>query len=119
MNELAIDTKDLTKTYGSIRAVGGLNLSVPRGAVYGFLGRNGAGKTTTIKTLLGLVRPSGGAAQVLGLDISKDHLAILERTGFVSETKILFESLSARQLIRFNRGYFPKWSDALAERYAG
>jgi ABC-2 type transport system ATP-binding protein len=66
-----------------------------------------------------LVRPSGGAAQVLGLDIRKDHLAILERTGFVSETKVLFESLTPRQLIRFNRGYFPKWSDALAERYAG
>jgi ABC-2 type transport system ATP-binding protein len=119
MMELAISSQGLEKIYPQVRALDGLNLSVPRGAVYGFLGRNGAGKTTTIKTLLGLVRPSGGAAQVLGLDISKDHLAILERTGFVSETKILFESLSARQLIRFNRGYFPKWSDALAERYAG
>lgn len=119
MTELAISSQGLEKIYPQVRALDGLNLSVPRGAVYGFLGRNGAGKTTTIKTLLGLVRPSGGAAQVLGLDIRKDHLAILERTGFVSETKILFESLSARQLIRFNRGYFPKWSDALAERYAG
>jgi ABC-type multidrug transport system ATPase subunit len=44
MNELAIDSKDLTKAYGNIRAVGGINLSVPRGAIYGFLGRNGAGK---------------------------------------------------------------------------
>jgi len=119
MTELAISSQGLKKTYPEVRALDGLDLSVPRGAVYGFLGRNGAGKTTTIKTLLGLVRPSGGAAQVLGLDIRKDHLAILERTGFVSETKVLFESLSARQLIRFNRGYFPKWSDALAERYAG
>ena len=119
MRELAISSQGLQKLYPQVRAVDGLDLNVPRGAVYGFLGRNGAGKTTTIKTLLGLVRPSGGAAQVLGLDIRKDHLAILERTGFVSETKILFESLSARQLIRFNRGYFPKWSDALAERYAG
>jgi ABC-2 type transport system ATP-binding protein len=118
MTELAISSQGLEKIYPQVRALDGLNLSVPRGAVYGFLGRNGAGKTTTIKTLLGLVHPSGGAAQVLGLDIRKDHLAILERTGFVSETKILFESLSARQLIRFNRGYFPKWSDALAERYA-
>jgi ABC-2 type transport system ATP-binding protein len=118
MTELAISSQGLEKIYPRVRALDGLNLSVPRGAVYGFLGRNGAGKTTTIKTLLGLVRPSGGAAQVLGLDIRKDHVAILERTGFVSETKILFESLSARQLIRFNRGYFPKWSDALAERYA-
>lgn len=118
MTETAISSQGLEKIYPQVRAVDGLNLNVPRGAVYGFLGRNGAGKTTTIKTLLGLVRPSGGAAQVLGLDIRKDHLAILQRTGFVSETKVLFESLTAAQLIRFNRGYFPKWSDALAERYS-
>jgi ABC-2 type transport system ATP-binding protein len=119
MTELAISSQGLEKIYPQVRAVNGLDLKVPRGTVYGFLGRNGAGKTTTIKTLLGLVRPSAGTAQVLGLDIRKGHLAILERTGFVSETKVLFESLSARQLIRFNRGYFPKWSDALADRYAG
>jgi ABC-2 type transport system ATP-binding protein len=108
MTELAISSQGLEKIYPQVRAVDGLDLNVPKGAVYGFLGRNGAGKTTTIKTLLGLVRPSAGAAQVLGLDIRKDHLAILERTGFVSETKVLFESLTPRQLIRFNRGYFPK-----------
>ncbi|MGH9650614.1 MAG: ABC transporter ATP-binding protein, partial [Terriglobales bacterium] len=119
MTDTAISSQGLEKFYPEVRAVDGLNLSVPRGAVYGFLGRNGAGKTTTIKTLLGLARPSGGTAQVLGLDIRRDHLAILARTGFVSETKVLFESLTPAQLIRFNRGYFPKWSDALAERYAG
>ena len=78
MTELAISSQGLEKIYPQVRALNGLDLNVPRGAVYGFLGRNGAGKTTTIKTLLGLVRPSGGAAQVLGLDIRKDHLAILD-----------------------------------------
>lgn len=68
MNELAIDTKDLAKTYAGIRAVSGINLTVPRGSIYGFLGRNGAGKTTTIKMLLGLVRPTAGSARVLGMD---------------------------------------------------
>jgi ABC-type Mn2+/Zn2+ transport system ATPase subunit len=84
MNELAIDCKDLTKTYGNIRAVEGINLSVPRGAIYGFLGRNGAGKTSTIKMLLGLTRPTSGSAQVLGMDVMKGHLSILQRTAFVS-----------------------------------
>lgn len=118
MTETVISTQGLSKVYPQVRAVDGLNLNVPRGAVYGFLGRNGAGKTTTIKTLLGLVRPTSGSAQVLGFDIRKDTIAILERTGFVSETKQLFDSLTPAQLVRFNRGYFPKWSDTLAGRYA-
>ncbi|MGD0694918.1 MAG: ABC transporter ATP-binding protein [Terriglobia bacterium] len=117
MTETVISTQGLTKVYPDVRAVDGLDLNVPRGAVYGFLGRNGAGKTTTIRTLLGLARPTAGSAQVLGLDIRKDTVAILQRTGFVPETKQLFDSLTTDQLIRFNRGYFPKWSDALAERY--
>lgn len=117
MTDTVISTQGLTKIYPDVRAIDGLNLNVPRGAVYGFLGRNGAGKTTTLRTLLGLSHPSGGSAQVLGLDIRKDHVAILQRTGFVSETKQLFDSLTAEQLVRFNRGYYPNWSDSLAERY--
>ena len=117
MTDTVISTQGLTKIYPDVRAVDGLNLSVPRGAVYGFLGRNGAGKTTTIRTLLGLCHSSGGSGEVFGLDIRKDTVAILQRTGFVSETKQLFDSLTPAQLVRFNRGYFPKWSDALVDRY--
>ena len=83
MNSLAIHTQGLAKFFGKTRAVDGLELKVPRGAVYGFLGRNGAGKTTTVKTLLGLLRPSAGSAEVLGYDIGRDLISILERTGFV------------------------------------
>jgi ABC-2 type transport system ATP-binding protein len=118
MNELAIDSKVLTKTYGSIRAVGGINLSVPRGAIYGFLGRNGAGKTTTIKMLLGLTRPTSGAAHVFGMDVSAERMAILQRTAFVSEKKTLYPSLTATELVRFSRGFYPTWSDSAAEEYA-
>lgn len=118
MNELALDTKDLTKTYGSIRAVDGINLSVPRGAIYGFLGRNGAGKTTTIKMLLGLTRPTMGAARVFGMDVSAERIPILQRTAFVSEKKILYPRLTATELVRFSRGFYPTWSDSAVEKYA-
>lgn len=118
MNELAIDTKDLTKTYGSIRAVGGINLGVPRGAIYGFLGRNGAGKTTTIKMLLGLTRPTTGAARVFGMDVSAERISILQRTAFVSEKKILYPCLTPTELVRFSRGFYPTWSDSAVEKYA-
>jgi ABC-2 type transport system ATP-binding protein len=118
MNDLAIHTQGLAKHFGKTRAVDGLDLKVPRGSVYGFLGRNGAGKTTTVKTLLGLLRPNGGSAQVLGYDIRRDLVAILEHIGFVPENKTLFGTLTPAQLVHFNQGYFPKWSGKLAERYA-
>ncbi|MGA2077636.1 MAG: ABC transporter ATP-binding protein [Terriglobia bacterium] len=118
MNDLAIHTEGLVKSFGKTRAVDGLDLKVPRGSVYGFLGRNGAGKTTTVKTLLGLLRPSAGSAEVLGYDIRRDLIAILERTGFVPENKTLFSGLTPAQLVHFNQGYFPKWSSELVARYA-
>jgi len=118
MNELAIDSKDLTKTYGSIRAVDGINLTVPRGAIYGFLGRNGAGKTSTIKMLLGLTRPTAGAAHVFGMDVSAERMSILQRTAFVSEKKTLYPSLTPTELVRFSRGFYPTWSDSSVEKYA-
>jgi len=118
MNELAIDSKDLTKTYGNVRAVRGINLSVPQGAIYGFLGRNGAGKTTTIKMLLGLTRPTAGAAHVFGMNVSAERRAILQRTAFVSEKKTLYPSLTPTELVRFSRGFYPTWSDSAVEKYA-
>jgi len=118
MSELAIQTQGLAKFFGKTRAVDGLDLKVPRGSVYGFLGRNGAGKTTTVKTLLGLLSPSGGSAEVLGYDIRRDLMAILERTGFVPENKTLFGTLTPTEIVQFNQGYFPKWSSELVARYA-
>jgi ABC-type multidrug transport system ATPase subunit len=118
MSDWAIHTQGLAKHYGRTRAVDGLDIRVPHGAVYAFLGRNGAGKTTTIKTLLGLARPTSGTAEVLGYDIRKDTVSILSRTGFVPETKQLFDSLTPAQLVHFNKGYFPLWSDQLVTRYA-
>jgi ABC-2 type transport system ATP-binding protein len=118
MNEVAIGTEGLTKTYANIHAVGGISLTVPRGAIYGFLGRNGAGKTTTIKMLLGLTRPSAGAAHVLGMDVAAERMAILRRTAFVSEKKTLYPSLTPSELVRFSRGFYPTWSDSAVEKYA-
>ncbi len=118
MNELAIGTADLAKTYGAVRAVDGINLTVPRGAIYGFLGRNGAGKTTTIKMLLGLIRPTAGSGRVLGMDIRNQTIAVLRRTAFVSEKKTLYPSMTLSDLVRFSRGFYPAWSDSAVEKYA-
>jgi ABC-2 type transport system ATP-binding protein len=118
MNELAIGSENLAKTYRGISAVCGINLNVPRGAIYGFLGRNGAGKTTTMKMLLGLTRPTAGSARVLGMDVQSERISILQRTAFVSEKKTLYPSLTPSELVRFSRGFYPSWSDSAAEKYA-
>ena len=118
MNDLAIWTVQLVKTYPGVRAVDGLGLNVPRGVAYGFLGRNGAGKTTTIKILLGLAKPTEGRATVLGFSTGREQVAILERTAFVSESKTLYGNLTPRELVRFTRGFYPKWSDQAVAKYS-
>jgi ABC-type multidrug transport system ATPase subunit len=99
MSELVIETRDLTKRYGErIVAVDRLSLRIRRGEVYGFLGPNGAGKTTTLRMLLGLVRPSSGAALVLGaVPGSPEALA---RTGALIETPTFYPYLSGRDNLR-------------------
>jgi ABC-2 type transport system ATP-binding protein len=116
MSNLAIETQSLHKSYGHIHAVDGLDVHVPRGAVYGFLGRNGAGKTTTIRLLAGLVHPTSGEMRVLGLDPRIDRILILERCSFVIN-KVLLPSMTGNDLMRFNRAFYPHWSDALAKKY--
>ena len=66
--ELAVETRGLTRSFGTFRAVDGIDLAVPAGSFYGFLGPNGAGKSTTIKCLTGLLRPDGGTMRILGMD---------------------------------------------------
>ncbi|MGA7156473.1 MAG: ABC transporter ATP-binding protein [Acidobacteriaceae bacterium] len=117
MTDLAIETNSLHKRFSDIQAVDGLDLRVPRGSVYGFLGRNGAGKTTTIRMLAGLAHPTSGDMRVLNLDPRIDRVRILERTGVVI-SKMVLPSLTGDELARFNRGFYPRWSDDLLEKYA-
>lgn len=110
-DRLAIETVDLRKNYAGVEALRGLNLEVPAGTIFGFLGQNGAGKTTAIKILLGMARPTGGSARVFGLDAAAQasSVAIRARTGFVSEDKDLLNHLSVDQTIRFTSGFYPRW----------
>lgn len=117
MSTLAIETQKLTKTYKHVDVVDGLSMAVPEGAIYCLLGRNGSGKTTTIRMLLGLARPTNGSAKVLGFDSHRNRLQILARTGFVSD-KPLLNSMSGNELVRFNAGFYPRWSDDLVRKYA-
>jgi len=114
-----IEISDLRKSYGEVEAVRGLSLEVPAGSIFGFLGRNGAGKSTTLKILLGMARPSGGRAQVFGLDAGAPQasLEIRRRTGFVSEDKDLYDSMAVGEIVRFTASFFPRWRADLERHY--
>ena len=94
---LAIETRGLTKCFGRLTAVHSLDLCVPHGCVFGFVGRNGAGKTTTIGMLVGLLRPSSGHAWLLGHDIAADLPVVLRRTGVLLDRPAFYPYLSGRE----------------------
>jgi len=116
---LIIETIDLQKRYEGVNALNGLTLQVPKGSIFGFLGRNGAGKTTLIKVLLGMTRPTSGSARVFDLPVDGQQASveIRRRTGFVSDDKSLYDSMTVEEMIRFTAAFFPRWRADLEERY--
>lgn len=119
MTEYVIETSQLTKSFKGISALRGLDLSVPTGSIFGFLGRNGAGKTTAIKTLMGLLRSDRGTARVFGIPVgdADRSVEIRRRIGFVTEDKEMYPYMTVEQIIRFTRPFFPKWRGDLERRY--
>jgi lantibiotic transport system ATP-binding protein len=97
MMGLAVETSDLSRRFGRQEAVCGVDLEVPGGSVYGFLGQNGAGKTTTIRLLLGLLRPSGGSARLFGRDVAADRISAVRLAGALVETPCHYDHLTGRE----------------------
>ena len=95
----AIRTHGLTKRFGSILAVDGLDLEVPAGSVFGFLGPNGAGKTTTLRMLTGLARPSAGTAEVAGIPIGLDRPELRRRLGYLDQDPRYYGWMRGRELL--------------------
>ena len=92
-----IETKNLTKQYGSQKSVADLNIHVKRGRIYGLLGRNGAGKTTTMKMLLGLTAPTKGSFTIDGKQFPQDRIAILKEIGSFIEAPSFYANLTGRE----------------------
>ncbi|WP_305404706.1 ABC transporter ATP-binding protein [Photobacterium leiognathi] len=101
MNENAIITKGLTRKFGDFVAVDSLNLTVPRGAIYGFLGPNGCGKSTTLRMLTGLLTPTSGNVNVLGLDIPQQAEELRLRIGYMTQKFSLFSDLTIYENLEF------------------
>lgn len=112
----AVETRDLTKSFGTFRAVDRLTLSVEEGEIFGFLGSNGAGKSTAIRMLCGLLAPTSGSARVLGIDVAEDPDGVKRRIGYMSQRFSLYEDLTPRQNLRFFGGVYGLRGEALGER---
>src|SRR2546428_3134567 len=100
-NTPAIEIKHLTRRYGKLEAVNGLNLTIRAGRCYGFFGRNGAGKTTTIKCLLNLLRPQAGSVRVFGLDPRKNEAAVKSRLAYVPDAGADYPWMTVREGLNY------------------
>jgi ABC-2 type transport system ATP-binding protein len=117
----AIRTEQLSKRYGDTLAVDALDLEVREGEVYGYLGPNGSGKTTTIRLLLGLHRPTGGRAEVFGIDCWSDPVSAHRRLAYVAGEPFLWPSLTGAETLEFlgrlHGGADRVYRDALVRRF--
>ncbi|MRR12170.1 ABC transporter ATP-binding protein, partial [bacterium] len=119
-----IETTKLTKYYGASRGIENLDMTVAEGEIYGFIGPNGAGKSTTIRTLLGLIFPTGGSATVFGKDITSFGPEIRQDVGYLPSEVFYYDDMRAIDLLRYSASFYkkdPKATDTrihdLAERF--
>jgi ABC-2 type transport system ATP-binding protein len=109
--ENVIETRGLTRCYGTREVVAPLDLDVPRGTIFGFLGRNGAGKSTTIRMLLGLVEPTRGGAAVLGQDCTKLTPETRARIGYLAEGHHVYGWMTVRECGRWQSQFYAQWNN--------
>jgi ABC-2 type transport system ATP-binding protein len=113
MSDYVIETQDLTRYFGQKAAVKGLNLRIPRGGVFAFLGRNGAGKTTTIRMLLGFMAPTRGTATLLGKNSWQLTPEDRARIAYVAEGHALYGWMKIRELEQFQKQNYAQWNQQL------
>jgi len=113
--EPVIEMHGVRKAFGKKSVLRDVELSVPPGQTFAFLGRNGAGKTTTIRMLLGLLKPDAGQVRVLGLDPSTNALEIRRRVGYVAEDQSMFGWMRVGQLMSFIAPFYPTWDSGWAK----
>lgn len=111
----AIKTNNLTKYYGKARGITDLNLSVEKGEFFGFIGPNGAGKSTTIRTLLGLISPTSGNAEIFGKDIITEKEAILQNVGYLPSEALFYQGMKVKDVLKLSADMRKKNCKAEAE----
>ena len=116
MTESAITMEGLYFSYGSKHVLQGVDLEVPKGSIFGFLGRNGTGKTTTIKTMLGLQKPRQGKCIIGGLDSFTQTLDVRKRIGFMAEDQQMYGWMTVNRIIKWVAGFYSDWDYQFADK---
>lgn len=116
MTEYAIHAEQVVKKFGDFTAIEGINLSVPKGSIYGFLGPNGCGKSTTIRVLTGLLSPTSGSVNVLGLEIPKQSEQLRLKIGYMTQKFSLYDELTVEENLQFMGQIFGMNRKALTQR---
>ena len=114
----AVETRDLTRTFGAFTAVDQISLKIRQGGIYGFLGPNGSGKSTTIRMLCGIIEPSAGSGEVMGLDIVSQSEQIKAKIGYMSQKFSLYDDLTVRENLEFYAGLYSLPASLKNERIA-
>jgi ABC-2 type transport system ATP-binding protein len=114
LEDYAIETRELWRTFGKFEAVKGVSLRVPKGTVFGLLGVNGAGKSTIIKMMMGHLRPTSGEISLLGRTLGEDLIEIRKRVAYVSENRYLYEWMTVAESLGFTRAFHETWDDRKA-----
>lgn len=120
-----IELSGLSKRYATIQAVKSLNLTIPKGEIFGFIGPNGAGKTTTIKMLGGIIAPTSGTVHICGIDMAAEPERAKRKIGFIPDRPYLYEKLTAMEFLQFaadlygiNRNGFHKTAEARLQQFS-
>lgn len=113
MDQAAITIEGLTHYYGKKKVVDQLSLDIPRGCIFGLLGRNGAGKTTSIRVLMGLLKPTRGTARVLGCDCHRLTPEIRARIGYLAEGHHVYGWMTIEECGRFQKSFYRHWNDTI------
>jgi ABC-2 type transport system ATP-binding protein len=109
---MIISLAGVYKSYGGVAALGGLDLQVSAGQVYGFLGRNGAGKSTTLRIIMGITRPSAGEVRLFGEPAAAEKPVLRRRIGYVAQEQNFYGWMTPVRLGAFLAGFYPNWEDA-------
>ena len=111
-----IELKALTKRYGSFTAVDAIDLSVPKGELFGFLGPNGAGKTTTLRMIAGILRPSSGTVHIGDIDVTADPMTAKAKLGYIPDRPYIYEKLTGSEFLRFVAGLYSQNGKVIEHR---
>ena len=111
-----IELTGLVKRYGGFTAVNGIDLTIPRGELFGFLGPNGAGKTTTLRMIAGILEPSAGRIRIGGIELARDARAAKSKLGFIPDRPFIYEKLTGSEFLQFVAGLYGQSGDDVERR---